>query len=245
MHAPPGPVPNTRNRDPKVRPIEAEDRKAANHIMDVPRDRGPDPSGSGKEAKRQLRASCRQRRDELGEAYRQRASERICEAIQEWHAFRAAHVVFAYLPIKGEVDLRPLIARSPEAQWAIPRIVRSPVRHLAFHAYQPDRVIPHRYGMLEPDPALPEIEPEQADLIIVPGLAFTRAGYRLGYGGGYYDHLLSTPRRAATIGACYLAQLLDDLPHDLHDFPVGNLVTETFGVIACHVASPGIGPALG
>jgi 5-formyltetrahydrofolate cyclo-ligase len=195
-----------------------------------------------KEAKKQLRALCRQRRDELGEDHRQQASERICDSIPEWPAFRSARVVFAYLPIKGEVDLRPLIDASPEATWAIPRIVRTPVRRLVFHAYLPDRLIPHRYGMLEPDPALPEIEPEQADLILVPGLAFTRSGYRLGYGGGYYDQLLSTPRRAATLGACFQVQLVDEIPHDLHDIPVGNLVTETVGVIACSGASSGIAP---
>ena len=59
-----------------------------------------------KEAKKQLRALCRQRRDELGEDFRQQASERICASIQEWPAFHSARVVFAYLPIKGEVDLQ-------------------------------------------------------------------------------------------------------------------------------------------
>jgi 5-formyltetrahydrofolate cyclo-ligase len=200
-------------------------------------DHGPVPSGSGIEAKKQLRALCRQRRDELGQDSRDRASERICEWIGGWSTFRTAHVIFAYLPMRGEVDLRPLIACSPNAQWAIPRMVRSPVRRLAFHAYDPDRLVPHRYGMLEPDPALPEIEPEQADLIIVPGLAFTRSGYRLGYGGGYYDHLLAPLRRPATLGACFQTLLLDDLPHELHDIPVGNLVTENLGVIACRGAS--------
>jgi 5-formyltetrahydrofolate cyclo-ligase len=190
-----------------------------------------------KEAKRQLRALCRQRRDELGEDFRQQASERICASIQEWPAFHSARVVFAYLPIKGEVDLRPLIDASPSATWAIPRIVRSPVRRLAFHAYLPNRLIPHRYGMLEPDPALPEIDPEQADLIIVPGVAYTRTGYRLGYGGGYYDLLLAQPGRAWTLGVCYQALLLDDLPREQHDAPVGNLATESFGVLSCRDAA--------
>ncbi len=186
-----------------------------------------------KEAKKRLRAVCRERRDELGEDYRQRASERICDSIREWPAFRSARIVFAYLPIKAEVNLQPLIAGSLNTAWAIPRIVRTPERRLAFHAYLPDRLIPHRYGMLEPDPALPEIEPDLADLILVPGLAVTRSGYRLGYGGGYYDHLLETPRRAVTLGVCYQVQLLNEIPHDLRDIPVGNLVTETLGVIAC------------
>ena len=205
-------------------------------FMDASHDQSSVPSGSLREDKKQLRALCRQRRDDLGEDYRQRASERICASIQEWPAFHSARIVFAYLPIKGEVDLRPLIGASPAATWAIPRIVHTPERRLAFHAYHPDRLIQHQYGMLEPDPASPEIDPGQADLIIVPGLAFTRSGYRLGYGGGYYDHLLATPRRAVTLGACYQALLVDDLPREPHDAPVGSLVTEAFGVLSCRDA---------
>ncbi len=116
---------------------QAEYRKAATDFMDASPDHAPDASAARKEAKKQLRALCRQRRDELGEDYRQRASERICDSIQEWPAFRSARVVFAYLPIKGELDLRPLIAGSPETQWAIPRIVRTPERRLAFHRVSP------------------------------------------------------------------------------------------------------------
>ncbi len=70
----------------------------------------------------------------------------------------------------------------------------------------------------------------------MPGVAYTRSGYRLGYGGGYYDRLLAQPGRAQTLGVCYQALLLDDLPREQHDAPVGNLVTESFGVLSCRDA---------
>jgi 5-formyltetrahydrofolate cyclo-ligase len=188
-------------------------------------------------AKRALRARCRQAREELGPAYREQASQRICERIEAWGGFRSARVIFAYLPMRGEVDLRPLFAQSPAIQWAIPRVVEAPEPHLVFHAYQPDHLVLHRLGMLEPDPAAPLIAPDQADLIVVPGLAFTLSGYRLGYGGGYYDRLLAQPGRAATLGACYQALLLDHIPHETHDVPVSDLVTETYGVIPCRATA--------
>jgi len=213
--------------------------------MDAQPDRRPVPSGSGIEAKRRLRALCRHRRDELGQAYRDWASERICERILQWATFRSASVVFAYLPMRGEVDSRSLIARSPNTQWAIPRVVDSPVRHLVFHAYYPDRLIPHRFGMLEPDPALPEILPDQAGLIIVPGMAFTRSGYRLGYGGGYYDRLLGQSGLAPTLGACFQALLLEEIPCEQHDVPVGHVVTESLGVMSCRDAGSVAGPVPG
>jgi len=183
-------------------------------------------------AKRALRARCRRVRDELGTAQRAQASQHICERIQEWDAIRSANVVFTYLPMRGEVDLRPLLAETPQVQWAIPRVIETPEPHLLFHAYQPDHLVLHRWGMLEPDPSAPLITPEQVDLILVPGLAFDRRGFRIGYGGGYYDRLLSRRGRAITLGVCYQALLLDDVPHEAHDLPVEYLVTESLGVIS-------------
>jgi len=178
------------------------------------------------EAKAGLRACCRQLRDELGEAHRDEASQRICDRIQQWPGFPSSAIVFTYLPMRGEVDLRPLIAAAPAIRWAIPRVVEAPERDLVFHEYDPERLVRHRFGMLEPDSALPVVEPMQAALILVPGLAFTRAGYRLGYGGGYYDRLLSKPGHAPTLGVCLQALLLSEIPHEAHDIPVDYIVTE-------------------
>ena len=192
----------------------------------------PPPLDPNRQAKRHLRKRCRQVRDELGEAFRAQASEDICRRIRAWAGFPSAGVVFTYLPIRAETDLRPLFDASPASiRWAIPRVVETPVRSLAFHLYDPDRLISHRYGMLEPDPSLPRLSPEQADLILVPGLAFSPAGHRLGYGAGYYDRLLALPGHPPTLGACFQALLLDDLPHQPHDRPVDFLVTDQRGVI--------------
>ena len=173
-------------------------------------------------------------RDELGPAFRVQASQEISARILRWDGFPAAGVVFAYLPMRGEVDLRPLMAVAPpKVRWAIPRVAEGPDRHLVFHDYNPERLIQHRFGMLEPDPTLPEIALDPANLILVPGLAFTLRGHRLGYGGGYYDRLLSATGHAPTLGVCYQALLVDEIPHAAHDLPVDYLVTEERGVLAC------------
>jgi 5-formyltetrahydrofolate cyclo-ligase len=182
-------------------------------------------------AKRLLRSRCRQTRDDLGEAHRQQASRRICEHILAWSTFQSAGIVLTYLPMRGEVDLRPLFEQAPQVQWGIPRVVDLPESHLLFHAYRPDRLVRHRYGMLEPDPSAPLVAPEEADLILVPGLAFDWRGFRLGYGGGYYDRLLGKLTRPATLGICYQALLLDEIPHGAHDVAVTHLVTEAAGVV--------------
>jgi 5-formyltetrahydrofolate cyclo-ligase len=185
-------------------------------------------------AKRELRDHCRRLRDGLGEAYRARASERIVSTLAGWGPLLSARLVLTYLPMPGEVDVQPLMSLVPHARWAVPRLVREPVRRLAFHLYQPDRLTRHRYGMLEPDPALPEVAVEEANLIIVPALGYTRQGYRLGYGGGYYDRLLASGR-TPTVGVCFEALLLEDMPLTAHDLPVDHVVTEVRGVLACRL----------
>lgn len=178
-----------------------------------------------------MRTRCRQLRDKLGETHRLRSSQGICDHILGWPGFPSSGAVFTYLPMRSEVDLQPLITAAPAFRWAIPRVVETPTHQLVFHAYDPERLIRHRYGMLEPDPALPVIEPKQASLILVPGLAYTRAGYRLGYGGGYYDRLLSVPGHPPALGVCFQALLLDEIPRQAHDLPVDFVVTEELGVL--------------
>lgn len=66
----------------------------------------------------------------------------------------------------------------------------------------------------------------QFDLIIVPQLGFDNHGYRLGYGGGFYDRFLATQKNAEVIGLCYDFGHFDSLPHEPHDIPIKTIVTE-------------------
>jgi 5-formyltetrahydrofolate cyclo-ligase len=80
--------------------------------------------------------------------------------------------------------------------------------------------------MLEPDPALPVIPANQVELVLTPGLAYDLHGWRLGYGGGFYDRFLSEQRTCISIGVTYQALLQTDLPHLEYDVPVQYFVTE-------------------
>ena len=81
------------------------------------------------------------------------------------------------------------------------------------------------YGILEPDEAAEEIAPTQIDLVIAPALACDRLGYRLGYGGGYYDRFLASYRGAAVL-LCRERLLRQEIPFGVHDYPVPWVVTE-------------------
>lgn len=84
------------------------------------------------------------------------------------------------------------------------------------------------YGILEPkQERIIPVSPKVIDLILVPGVAFDKRGYRIGYGAGYYDRFLSSLNHKFTaIGLSYEIQLIDELPYDKHDWQLDYIVTE-------------------
>lgn len=84
------------------------------------------------------------------------------------------------------------------------------------------------YGILEPkEEYIRKVDPDTLDLIIVPGVAFDKDGYRIGYGGGYYDRFLDKLSKATpSIGIAFDLQILHKVPKDFFDHPVDFIVTE-------------------
>jgi 5-formyltetrahydrofolate cyclo-ligase len=191
-------------------------------------------------AKKELRLAAQARRDALSDAQRESAGAAIVRALEAFPGFRAAKVVLAFMAMRGEVDLLPLMERNLDKGWGIPRIVRVPEPHIEFHAYDPQLTVEHPYGMLEPLASLPPIDPAAVDLVLVPGLAFSPEGHRLGYGGGYYDRFLPLVTRALRVGVAYREQIVDEIPHHEADQRVQYLATED-GIWTCAAAGGGRG----
>lgn len=186
--------------------------------------------------KKELRARAQARRDAMGDAAREAAGAAIARALENFAAFGAAKVVLAFMAMRGEVDLLPLMGRHAEKAWGIPRIVRSPEPHIVFHNFDPQRLVMHAFGMFEPSERLLQIEPGTVDLVLVPGLAFSPGGHRLGYGGGYYDRYLPTAERAIRVGIAYRVQVVEDIPYHAADQKMHYLVTED-GIWTCAAAA--------
>lgn len=189
------------------------------------------------DAKSILRAECRAQRDAMTRQAVIFASARVCERLAGWPAFQQAHAVMAYMAFGNEINLEPLMRRLAGKRWIIPRILKRPEPHLVLHPYDPDRLVRHPFGMLEPDAGLPVIEPRELDLVLTPGLAFDRRGFRLGLGGGFYDRFLPHVT-ATTVGIVYAALIVDRVPDEPHDRRVDFLACESAIV-------PSIGPATG
>jgi len=176
------------------------------------------------EQKINLRKIWRTTRQGIEETIRIQASLEICAQISRWNVFQDSQVILTYLPFRAEVDLRPLLKECPQKNWIIPRII--PATHeMIFHAYVPQMLVQHPYGMEEPSPKLPIVEPKKIQLVLVPGLAYDREGWRLGYGGGYYDRFLNE-FCGVSLGVTFNLLLIDHLPHDSFDLPVKCIVTE-------------------
>ncbi len=179
----------------------------------------PDP-------KHELRQRCRALRRELGKEQRQRASRWICEHLAGWEVFQRAETILTYMPMKAEVDLRPLLEQFPAKRWVLPRIVPEENHRMDFHPYNPARLVIHPFGMAEPAADLPVIPAAEIELVLVPGLAYDWQGWRLGYGGGYYDRFLAR-FDGISVGVAYQALVLQTIPHHEHDVAVGWIATET------------------
>ena len=176
--------------------------------------------------KHQLRQRCKATRKELGNENRQRASAAICAHLADWDVFQRSDTILTYMPMRTEVDLRSLLVDFTDKRWLLPRILPEENHRMVFHPYDPDQLIEHPFGMAEPAPYLPQIPPAEIQLVLVPGLAFDRSGWRLGYGGGYFDRFL-WDFSGVSVGAVFQALLVDALPHGEHDVPMRWLVTES------------------
>lgn len=124
-----------------------------------------------------------------------------------------------YAATEEELDVLGLASLTAKTGCYLPRC--APKRRLAIHAY-PCSLVLSRFGIWEPEETLPEVSPEILDLVLVPALVLDRRGYRLGYGGGYYDRFLPRLRPdCRTIGVAPF--LVDELPTDPWDVPVGGV----------------------
>ena len=137
-------------------------------------------------------------------------------------------VVFTYISFKDEVDTSKLIC----CLIGIGKTVAVPVCKSdgimeAYEIKGTDGLIKNRYGISEPDIHKSVLVPKNSiDTIIVPGLAFDKNGFRLGYGGGYYDRYLSEHPQCRTMAVCHDLQIVDDLPAEEHDIRPDAIVSE-------------------
>jgi 5-formyltetrahydrofolate cyclo-ligase len=175
----------------------------------------------------ELRAAAQERRDALPANERKAAAEAIAA-----RAFPVAIVsgviVSGFMPLKSEINPLPLMQKLAEAgaRLALPAIAGrgKPLIMRAWEFGAPlDR---GQWGIREPKPDAAEVEP---DILLVPLLAFDRAGYRIGYGAGYYDmtiHRLRGRKAVTAVGIAFVAQEVPQIPTTPRDERLDLVLTE-------------------
>jgi 5-formyltetrahydrofolate cyclo-ligase len=173
-----------------------------------------------------LRAAAMLRRDALDD--RERRSAAICALAAASPTYAAARAIHCYLPMRSEVDTRPLIAHALAhgKRVAVPIVVpkAAELAHAWLESLAADALTPGVFGTSNPRDRQPAA-PGDWDLVIVPLLAFDRRGHRLGYGKGYYDRLLDASH-ATSIGVGFAAQEIDALPAQTYDIALDYVITE-------------------
>lgn len=178
--------------------------------------------------KDELRAAALARRDALSVEQRAAAALAVAARMPPLE-ITAATFVAGYAPIRGEIDPVPLMQglAARGAALAMPAISR-PDAALVFRAWKPgEALVRGTSGTYEPPANVVEVVP---DIVLVPLVAFDRAGHRIGYGAGYYDRTLEALRRHRTvtaIGLAFTVQEIPQVPALSHDVRLDYVLTET------------------
>ena len=169
--------------------------------------------------KKELRRAIREQKRAMKPEEIDSRSQRLGELFLATPAYQNAKTIYGYLPYNQEVRTVPILQRALDdgKQVAVPKIYGDAMRFL----YLTDlaQVEENAMGIPEPIGDEPVAEDETA-LVLMPGVAFTKTGDRMGYGGGFYDRFLSAEPNHPTIALCYDFQIVESLPTEEFDIPV-------------------------
>lgn len=168
-----------------------------------------------------LRLRIKARKSMLDEAERRESASAVFDMLERTAAFMMAEHILMYNSLPDELSTREFIDKwHSRKHFYLPRVNgvnldilpydRSAMHLGAFHIEEPD--------------GDNLIDASAMDMIVVPGMAYDRAGNRLGRGKGFYDRLLADAR-AVTVGVAYDFQLVDEVPASEHDVPVHYVIT--------------------
>jgi len=190
----------------------------------------PLPSPWLTDAKKALRTAVLAARDAMSPAARQTAADLIMQRVCGLDVYRDANSVLTYMSFGAEVDTQRFFDRVlADAKMAVlPRIDKAS-KSLKLHRV--DRradLVDGVWGIREPRADAPPVAITELDMVLMPGLAFDRAGNRLGYGAGYYDRLLAPAAdKPVRVVAAFDCQVVDAVPTGPTDQPFHILITES------------------
>ena len=178
------------------------------------------------EEKRDLRRALLEKRGSLSFEVRREKDERLCQTLMQTDAFSHSDTLLAYFPIRNEIDVLPLVEKAfaMGKRVAFPKCERDGKMDF-YYVNSISDLEDGAYGIKEPKETCELFSGSGKALCILPALSFDKNGYRLGYGGGYYDRFLSR-FDLTSVGLVYEEFFFDELPRNEHDKKASILIKE-------------------
>jgi len=182
--------------------------------------------------KKELRQEYKSRRESISITEKSSFDADICKNIIDSDVFKAANVILIYYPIGSEINISPIA----EAALSLGKAVAYPVcdteKHTLTFKYVSSltELVVDKYSIPAPPESAQVFSGDRRAMCIVPALSVDKQGFRLGYGGGYYDRFLSG-FEGHSVAAVYYSLIADELPRDKYDIPVELIATERGNII--------------
>lgn len=178
-----------------------------------------------KQVKKQLRKELLHQRRHIPSEVWQQKSQSLCDRIANWQVFQQAQNILAFTSFRQEPDLSSLWQQFPAKNWGFPRCIgQNLIWHQVAIANFANQMQLGAFDILEPLHNLPPMDLANIDLIFIPAIACDRQGYRLGYGGGFYDRWL--PQSIGVkAGVIFDEFYTDQIPNDIWDIPLDAIIT--------------------
>lgn len=168
-------------------------------------------------------------RGKLGKDEHKKKSRQVVKKLMDSNFYKDANNIMIFISFKNEIDTHEFIKKAIEdgKNIFVPITIPDGRKLKPSHLKNFNELEPGFYNILTPkEEFIRYIDPKDLDLIIVPGLGFDKSGYRVGFGGGYYDRFLSNLKNVKKISIAFDFQILDKVPKDSFDIPVDCIYTE-------------------
>jgi 5-formyltetrahydrofolate cyclo-ligase len=188
-------------------------------------------TNSIKQEKNKLRKNAKSKISLLSKEHCQKVNEIICNKVINLPEYSQAKTIFCYVGTIDEINTLPILKHALEngKALAVPKCTDKGMME-AYQINSLEELEPGKYGILEPVSTCFVIEPANIELVIVPCLACTKDGNRLGSGGGYYDRYLKRVD-CNKIALCRSELIVETLPVGKHDVKMDKVITDEFASI--------------
>jgi len=169
--------------------------------------------------KKELRRQIREQKRAMTEEQIVTASQRLSELFLNCPQYKSAKTIYGYLPYNQEVRTVPMLEQAMKdgKRVAVPKCYGDEMRFI----YMDDlSKVEKGYANIPEPIADAPVADDKTALVLMPGMAFTKDGKRMGYGGGFYDKFLAAEPNHPTVALCYDFQMVADLPTEDYDIPV-------------------------